>query len=267
MSHQPPGIKLLWTGGWDSTYRLLDTLLVRGKSVQPYYLTDPGRPSTAYERTAMDRIAAAVARRNPDAAARLAPPIVTGVAHLRPDAEITARFERLRGRSHLGGQYDWLARFALQHGLDDLELSIHRDDRAAEFLQRHVVREGVETGDPYYRLRTPPTDDDLRIFERFRFPLFDLTKREMERGARRSGFIDLMELTWFCHVPTPDGRPCGRCNPCRYTIAEGLARRIPLQTRLRNHRVIQAIKRPLRAAAARAGLVAKSPRGADTRAG
>ena len=253
MPAQKNDIRLLWTGGWDSTYRLLDALLVRGRSVRPYYLTDPGRPSTTYERTAMDRIAAALAGKNSDAAARLAPPVVTSVADLLPDADITARFERLRARSHLGGQYDWLARFALQHGLDDLELSIHRDDRAAEFLQRHVVREGAETGDPYHRLRVPPADDDLRIFERFRFPLFDLTKRDMERGARRAGFIDLMELTWFCHVPTPDGRPCGRCNPCRYTIAEGLARRIPLRIRLRNHRAIQAIKRPLRAAAAKVG--------------
>ena len=252
MTPQDQAIRLLWTAGWDSTFRLLDALLVRGKAVHPYYLVDPGRPSTPNERRAMERIAAELAAKHPAAAARLAAPVVSNVTDLLPDADVTARFERLRARSHLGGQYDWLARFATQHGLTDLELAIHRDDRAAEFLQSHVVRED-NGGDAYFRLRDDPADADLRIFERFRFPVFDKTKGDMQRAARERGFADLMELTWFCHIPTPDGQPCGRCNPCRYTIEEGLARRIPLRTRLRNHRVVQRIKRPLRAAAVWAG--------------
>jgi hypothetical protein len=252
MNPQARPIRLLWTAGWDSTFRLLDALLVRGKPVEPYYLTDPGRPSTAYELRAMTRIAETLAAKHPRAAAALARPVVSGVADLLPEEQTTARFERLRARSHLGGQYDWLARFAAERGLTDLELSVHRDDRAAEFLQSYVVREDGD-GDPYYRLRGD-APDDLRIFERFRFPIFDKTKRDMQREARAGGFADLMELTWFCHIPAADGRPCGRCNPCRYTIDEGLARRIPLGTRIRNHRVVERIKRPLRAAAVWAGL-------------
>ena len=248
-----PSIRLLWTAGWDSTYRLLMALLVHRKAVYPYYLTDPGRPSTPNELRAMEQIAAAFAGKYPHAAAMLHEPVVRSVADLRPDEGITARFERLRARSHLGGQYDWLARFAVQNDLSDLELSIHQDDRAAIFLQPHVVREDGG-GDPYFRLRDDPPDQDLRIFQYFRFPIFGQTKVDMQRDARRHGFADLMEMTWFCHIPTPGGEPCGRCNPCRYTIAEGLARRIPLRTRLRNHRVVQTIKRPLRAAAVWAGL-------------
>ena len=246
-------IRLLWTAGWDSTYRLLVALLLRRKAVYPCYLADPDRPSTPNELRAMKQIAAAIAEKYPQSAGLLHEPVVRGVAELPPHAEIASRFERLRSRSHLGGQYDWLARFAVQERLDDLELAIHQDDHAAAFLQRHVVREEGD-GDPYHRLRDDPDDADLQIFRYFRFPIFDVTKRDMQRDARRHGFADVMELTWFCHIPTADGRPCGRCNPCRYTIEEGLARRIPLRTRLRNHRVVQTIKRPLRAAAAWAGL-------------
>jgi hypothetical protein len=258
MADPGDSIRLLWTGGWDSTFRLLDALLVRRKAVHPYYLVDPARPSTPNELRAMERIAAEVAKRQPREAAALLEPVVSSIADLRPDAEITARFERLRARSHLGGQYDWLARFAAQHGLTDLELAIHQDDRAAAFLQAHVVRDDGG-GDPFYRLRDRPDDDDLKIFQRFRFPVFDKTKRDMQRLARERGFIGLMELTWFCHVPTSDGRPCGRCNPCRYTIEEGLARRIPLYTRLRNSPAVQRVKRPLRAAAVWAGLKKAGP--------
>jgi len=184
----------------------------------------------------------------------LHPPIVSGVNEIAADATTTARFERLRSRSHLGGQYDWLARFALQHGLDDLELAIHRDDKAAVFLQAHLVPDdapGPAGADPGFRLRPDPPDEDLRLFERFRFPVFDLTKRDMQRLARERGFAEVMELTWFCHLPRPDGKPCGRCNPCRYTAEEGLGWRIPLEVRTANRRrrVVQGIKRPLGAAA------------------
>jgi len=248
--------KLLWTAGWDSTFRLLEALLVRGRVVQPYYLIDPERPSTPEELHAMQRVAAAVAAAHPGAAReRLRDTRIWKGTDVRPDAEITARYLRLKARSHLGGQYDWLARFAAQQGLSDLELAIHRDDRAAAFLEPHVVRRDGG-GDPYYRLRDDPPDPDLRLFERFRFPVFDKTKRDMQRVAAERGFADILELTWFCHLPTPRGQPCGTCNPCRYTIEEGLGRRVPLRGRLRFHRrkLARQLKRPLRAAARWAGL-------------
>jgi hypothetical protein len=248
-----PGIRLLWTGGWDSTFRLLMALLVYRKAVSPYYLVDPGRPSTPNELRAMEQISAEIAKRFARAAGMLDKPVISSVADLHPDPDITGRFERLRARSHLGRQYDWLARFAAQLGLTDLEVAIHQDDRAAKFLHAYVIKESGN-GDPFYRLRDDPPDEDLRTFEAFRFPIFDKTKVDMQRISRNHGFADVMELTWFCHIPTLDGRPCGQCNPCRYTMEEGLARRIPFQTRIRNHRVVQCMRRPLGAAARWVGL-------------
>ncbi len=251
----PTPAKLLWTAGWDSTYRLLEALLVRRRPVQPYYLIDPDRPSTPEELRAMRQITEAVAARDPAAAALLREPVIAKVIEVRPDPDVTARFQRLRARSHLGGQYDWLARFAGQQGLTDLELAVHKDDRAAGFLEPYVVLEGSD-GDPYHRLRDDPPDPDLRLFERFRFPVFHKTKRDMQRLAAEHGFLDLLELTWFCHKPTAQGQPCGNCNPCRYTIEEGLGRRVPFRSRLRFHRrkLVKQFKRPLGAAARWAGL-------------
>ena len=259
MPESRPTAKLLWTAGWDSTFRLLEALLVRGRAVQPYYLIDPERPSTPDELHAMQRIAAAVVERNPAAGRFLHESLVFNVTDVAPDPQITGRFERLRARAYLGGQYDWLARFAEQRGLTGLELAVHQDDRAAEFLRQHVVqRDGADGcgGDGYYRLPDDPADPDLRLFERFHFPVFDKTKRDMERLARAHGFAELLELTWFCHRPTFDGRPCGDCNPCRYTIREGLGRRLPLRSRLRFHRreLAKEFRRPFRAAARWAGL-------------
>lgn len=49
----------------------------------------------------------------------------------------------------------------------------------------------------------------------------------MLKIAEKHGFDDIMEETWFCHTPTKDGKPCGMCNPCKYTREEGLGRRGP----------------------------------------
>ena len=49
-------INLLWTGGWDSTFRLLDLVLIKKKTVQPHYILDPDRLSTGMELKTMKDI-------------------------------------------------------------------------------------------------------------------------------------------------------------------------------------------------------------------
>src|SRR5690606_27941094 len=99
------------------------------------------------------------------------------------------------------------------------------DDSRTKLDPRHA-------GDPRYEL-----------FKYFRFPLFDKTKRQMRAEAAAAGFDELMALTWFCHRPVR-GEPCGRCNPCIYTIEEGLADRVPWRGRLRYRlRVLPRLKR------------------------
>ena len=72
---------------------------------------------------------------------------------------------------------------------------------------------------------------EYAVFSCFRFPVFSLTKVDMHALSQKAGFDDIMELTWFCHAPRPNFRPCGICNPCLYTMEEGLSRRIPLTSR------------------------------------
>ena len=46
-------IKILWTGGWDSTFQLLRLLFLDKQPVEPYYLIDEERPSTGIELLAL----------------------------------------------------------------------------------------------------------------------------------------------------------------------------------------------------------------------
>ena len=213
--------RLLWTGGWDSTFRLLQLLLVERRGVRPYYIIDRAqyRPAVPAERHAMELIREWVTGLYPDAAAGLRPTIECAFHDIAPNPRITSAYERSLKSGFIGGQYEWLARFCAQHGIDDMELAIHRDDKA-----RELIEDLIDTS----RTRLDPRfagDGRYELFRYFRFPLFDMSKLEMRDEARRAGFEEIMAYTWFCHRPI-NGEPCGVCNPCVYTIQEGLAERI-----------------------------------------
>lgn len=229
---------LLWTGGWDSTFRLLSLAMREHRPVQPYYVLDDVklRPSVPAERHAMACIRDRLERSSPRAAALVLPTVECTLQQIAPNEDITQQFENSLRSAFIGGQYEWLARFCAERGIEGLELSIHRDDRARDLLLGLVDASRTRldrrhAGDPRYEL-----------FKYFRFPLFDKTKQQMRIEAIAAGFEDLMKLTWFCHRPA-HGKPCGRCNPCIYTIEEGLADRVPLRGRIRYHlRVLPRLK-------------------------
>jgi hypothetical protein len=214
-------INLLWTGGWDSTFRLLQILQDGEGVVQPWYVIREKRRSVGMEIRTMHVIRKRIAARNALWSDRIAASRYVGAEEDQTDVEA---IERMRGRGHLGMQYAWLNRVAVSLGLNDLELSIHRDDRAHEFVAPMVVP--IREGSTIYKLSSEVTDPDLRLFQPFHLPILDWTKLSMQEYAVQHGLLELMDMTWFCHSPHGD-RPCGRCNPCRYTAAEGLARRIP----------------------------------------
>jgi len=163
--------------------------------------------------------------------------------------EITAAYNRLRQISFIGSQYDWLARYMWSAGIK-LDLSVHEDDTVNYFLSDNV-RKVRENNDAYYVLSPLPeipqkTDMEL-VFRYYNFPLLHLTKPEMERNSIKNNFIQLMNLTWFCHRPTQKGTPCGICNPCLYTKNEGLGRRVPLPSlRARMHHILRKTKHLLK---------------------
>jgi hypothetical protein len=116
-----------------------------------------------------------------------------------------------------------------------MELCIHRDDKAHQVLERFCT--ACLAGDETYYVIDPKHGDcvEYSLFRFFQFPIFELSKLEMQTLATTYSFDDLLELTWFCYNPRSSFKPCGTCNPCIYTIEEGLGRRLPLSSRLRFH--------------------------------
>ncbi|MGO4550204.1 hypothetical protein AB4059_03765 [Lysobacter sp. 2RAF19] len=246
-------VEIFWTGGWDSTFRVLYLLLELRLPVAPIYLLDRTRASTQIEVETMDRIREALAQAHPETRTLLRPTAISEVADIAPDAEIQAAGDRLCAVHGVGNQYPWLARYCKQHGKDDVEIGAER--------ARHVHGAGVvlfdNLSEPFLTARGYPTrrifadapnHDAYLVFGAFSFTLIDTTRAQMIETARRNGWDKLMGLTWFCHRAKRDRQPCGLCNPCINAIDEGFGWRIP-----RSRRVLSALYKstlwPLRKAA------------------
>ncbi|MBY7144598.1 7-cyano-7-deazaguanine synthase [Virgibacillus sp. NKC19-3] len=220
--------KVLWTGGWDSTFRVLDLVLNKKVNIQPYYIIDENRPSTYMEFKTMDRIIDMIKEMDESASCRIMERIDIRKKDISDNSNITKSYRRLADRSHLGAQYDWLARYTNSLGINDLELCVHTDDTVEGFIKNDVDLVD-NNNDRFYKLKEYLSDQDLGIFSYYHFPLLDMTKLDMQEQASISGFKQIMEETWFCHSPIYD-QPCGMCNPCKYTREEGLGRRVPTPT-------------------------------------
>jgi len=225
-------VNLLWTGGWDSTFQLLQLLILDRRQVTPVYLIDAERRSTGVEIRTMKRIKQRVLDEFPFARELLRPTRFFAVDDIPPDAEIEAAFQSVLKKSFLGDQYRWLPRFCKAHRLTDLQLCIHLHDKAHSILSPVVA----QSDDPSQRVfRIDPRfcgTKEHALFRWFAFPVFDSSKLQMQAAAQERGWQPVMEMTWFCHSPARNTKPCGRCNPCLYTIEEGLGWRIPAKNRL-----------------------------------
>lgn len=228
-------VKLLWTGGWDSTFRLLELAVLQGRTVQPYYVVSSTRKSVSIERETMDRIRVAIGDRfGPEVAARILPTVEERRADLPEVPEVRAAFESLRNRVRIGEQHRWLATFALKHQLMGLELSVHKFDHGINTL-REVFYADLVSVDGRRMLGEELSQPDLWILKFFEFPVIDLSKLDMRRIARRNGLIPIMKLTHFCFDPAADGSACGKCQPCWVAMTQGFAFRLPWRVRVRWH--------------------------------
>jgi hypothetical protein len=221
--------RILWTGGWDSSFRVLHLALVDGRRVEPHYIIDANRPSSLRELRAISEIEAILRTSHPEASERIGRLQITPRHEIPDDPAISHSWERLTRQAPLGRQYDWLARYAKSRGLTDLELSVHVDDKAHYFLKNQVEQTPFGT----YKLRPGVTGDE-QLFARFEFPILECSKTQMRELASKHGFIEVLEKSWFCHQPK-HGIPCGTCSPCIYTIKEGMAYRLPTESLVRYH--------------------------------
>lgn len=226
-SSELPSVKILWTGGYDSSFRMIQ-LSKYNVAVQPYYLCDNLRRSQLNELAAITAITADI-EMHPETRCTILPIIKFKVSDLEPDKEISGAYQRLRKMTAIGPQYEWLSRFAKTN--NGLELCLEKADtgKAYNCIVSYGAMKSIKNGDIAYRIidEGKSSPDLIKLFGGFHFPLplFEITKSDMQEEYKKMGFGKTLDKTWFCHNPV-NNEPCGICNPCKAVMEDGLSFRL-----------------------------------------
>lgn len=217
---------VLWTGGWDSTFRIIQ-LYNRGLILQPIYVIDYGRPSSKKEIETILALTDQIHHRFESSNGQILPLKFIKREDIPNDYYLKLIFKiiRLDKKKRIGKQYYWLA--CLSKKYNYLEQGFHNHEEEGLYLiYLNELTEIIdETGGRNW-VANPKKMDFFRyqIFKNIRFPLMHISKLEMKQVAENEGFIDIMNLTWFCH--RSDKKPCGFCNPCKQYVIDGLGYRL-----------------------------------------
>lgn len=203
--------KVLWTGGFDSTFRICYLLLVEQNDVQPMYVIDVTRDSTSLELETMSKIRDALRER---ASATLLPTRIFNRDDYVIPPELKAMHERIREQASFGIQYLWLAAVAEAEGWRDVEMGNHRHPAGTPEWQKVVFEDPPRSS----KLSERP---EAQLFKYFSAPILHLSKPEMMELATKYGFVDILMMRWFCHHPIGK-RACGHCGPCRIARRDGV---------------------------------------------
>lgn len=212
-------VNILWTGGYDSTFRVVQLSKLPIK-IKPYYISD-NRYSEKAELHAIKKVIDELKNKQ-DIVCTFLDLETIPINERVVDPNIEMAFKNLLSLDFMGSQYEWLSYFAKIH--PGIELSIHQDDKAVILINKHGAFTRIcdpVLGDYFVIDEANSHKDIVTLFGNFHFPLLEYTKVMMKEEYARLGCEDIINLTWFCYSPV-NGQSCGLCNPCIYTIEEGL---------------------------------------------
>ncbi len=222
-------IWVYWTGGYDSTFVVLNFLIARKgflskDIIQPVYLQKcDARRNSDIEQKTMQEIRNTILQRYPESNKYLLPTIFVDCSKIQLDNDIKAGMWQLYITKRFRmptSQYSYIAQAPRLLG--------HVIDSGAELGPKTCISQNIR---PYitkqFMLDPMRTPWYIWIFNRVRFPVVMITKQQMWAIAKKKGFKDLLRKSWTCRVPRRvNGRvvPCGKCTLCKERIVPALVR-------------------------------------------
>jgi len=229
--------RLFWTGGWDSSYRIIELLLFEKRAVQPIYIIDPNRKSIGFELRAMQIIKKLLKDNYPELRRLLLPTKYFELGDIKKNSDISKAYQGVLKEYPvlgLGIQNEWMARLMEQFHLDGVEMGLQKSQTHFFSTFMNLLEKSEINGRVVVKVREElKGTDEFTLFKNFRFALTEITKPEMFDRAKKESFLNWLEQTWFCHNPTPSGKPCGICVPCTSVMKEGMSNRMPLLSKIR----------------------------------
>lgn len=227
-------INLLFTGGFDSTFRLCQLSRMENVTVQPIYLVFNkldgihGRPNREKEIAAQDAIISCL-RTKSETKAIILDSIRVAESELPPDPDYTMAFEQWKGTGKVPGQYRLMGRLVLLYP----ELEIGREGPTLRNRQRglkvgktaqFLIDNGVkltkqEDGSVILNFKHAKPGLEM-LFGRYRYPILGIPETDMVPLIKDWGYEDVFKLTWTCDFGGDE--PCGVCHNCETKWDSGL---------------------------------------------
>ena len=228
-------VNLLWSGGWDGTFRFLQ-LCQYDLVIQPIYIFDNKRKSAPYEMKAMKEIMAVSKNRF---RAKIRKPIVykkSWILENCNDDEIVESFLYLHEKYKVGYQYKWFALLLKHLNINCESAVVHQyHGKVEDAIDAEGVLQLIEDDwlpDRYCVMPKDGNNTAYNLFGNLILPVIRYTKQDEERIARENGWMDIMNMSWFCHSPI-NGKPCGLCGPCDDAMNTGMEWRMPAVSKIR----------------------------------
>jgi len=211
---------VFWTGGLDSTFRLIFLLNSFKEPVQAHYIVRH-EASTGNEIDAINKIRRAVTLRYPEWKANLLPTKYTNEELIPRSAKLALEIKKVEEKVHVHEQLHILADYCQASDIEHIDISYERD-------------ENVEPGS----LRVAQFFQVSPAFKSFHNAHEHLTKKDCYNMAVTEGWDDLLRMTSFCRRPRIKGKSCGICGPCCDAVKEGMGFRLPFIPRMKARMLI-----------------------------
>lgn len=215
--------QVFWTGGFDSTFRICQLLLLEDKPVQPIYImcgnvdgSIMNRQNTNLEIIKMKEIRDLILKNNTHLVNKFLP--THYVTQIKKNNKVTKKFNEIHQKlgyfSRDINQYERMARYSLEYpytievGLENCGTGL--DEATKKFRIGYGQDCKIDSN-------LTPRYSNLDIFKNLRFPIVHLTKDEMKEISIRNNFYHILKNSWSCWFPI-NGMPCGKCNMCKERI-------------------------------------------------
>ena len=201
---------LLWSGGFDSTFRLCQ--LAREKRlVQPVYIMYETRPAKNRELLAQEKILEFL--RAKGLADTILSTLFVSDKEIPRNPIIPQVFDRVHKKFPIGGQYmslamfsDWLPYCELCH-----EGYVNRQGVLGRMLDTLTVMD-IDSDGNRYIVKDKSDADAYTLFGKFYFPIIHLNNLQMIDKLKEWGLDEVIQYIQFCENDTEE--PCGMCVCC-----------------------------------------------------
>ena len=223
-------VHILWTGGLDSTYRVVE-LSRTDCVVHPHYIIITGRGTVKNELKAISDTTD-ILNSDERTIAKLLPVETFPMNDLDEYADIQSAWEMLHEKKHFNStQYPLLARYARQKQLKlEMGIQFSENGSVAEIVDESCLVDCPEHGDVMMMDPVKGSQEwaSYTIFKDCLFPksLYHKTKKEEVEELRNLGYDKVLKKVWTCFDPVL-GMPCGHCYACKSAMKEGAGMLVP----------------------------------------